>query len=114
MKRLSLGLTALAAVAVTTALLAGCATRTVPLHPHTSAASPHGVEAPATPVAVSLASDPPLPGETTGAWSGLHDTTPFVADAPRPHAPPAPPPGVHHETHAAQRLPSREGARHAH
>jgi hypothetical protein len=57
------------------ALLLACATRSVPRDPPaSSAASPRAEAAPATPAAVVLREDPPLPGEADadwGLWPGL-------------------------------------------
>jgi hypothetical protein len=56
-------------------LVAGCAARSVPGEfPQRSAASNQADEAPLSDVTVSLRSDPPLPGESTQAWSGLRPT----------------------------------------
>lgn len=53
-------------------VLAGCASRAVPTQlPPTSPASPRAVEAPRAPAPLTLAGEPPLPGEPAGRWTGL-------------------------------------------
>ena len=52
--------------------LSACGGRSVPSRfPARSAASPEACEAPVDDPTVALTSDPPLPGEDTGAWRGL-------------------------------------------
>jgi hypothetical protein len=54
------------------AVLAGCAPRTLPPRfPTASPASPQSPEAPKARVVTTLQSDPPLPGEPDGDWRGL-------------------------------------------
>jgi hypothetical protein len=60
------------ALALSVALSASCGGRSVPSRfPTQSAASPEACEAPVDDPTVALTSDPPLPGEATGAWRGL-------------------------------------------
>ncbi len=55
-----------------TALPLGCGGREVPVRfGEQSALSSGAREAPVADPTVALAGDPPLPGEPTGAWSGL-------------------------------------------
>jgi hypothetical protein len=52
--------------------LAGCVTRTLPrTFPPASAAAPTAPGAPVPAVTTALDSDPPPPGEETGAWADL-------------------------------------------
>lgn len=53
-------------------LLAACAGRSVPArHPARAAVAPSAPEAPVADPTVALTSDPPLPGEPLGPWTGL-------------------------------------------
>lgn len=50
----------------------GCASRSVPTrHPARAAVAPSAPEAPVADPTVALTSDPPLPGEPVGPWTGL-------------------------------------------
>ncbi len=50
----------------------GCAGRSVPArHPARAAVAPSAPEAPVADPTVALISDPPLPGEPVGPWTGL-------------------------------------------
>ena len=54
------------------AVAGGCASRAFPTTlPMTSPASFSAIRAPSRPIAVSLASDPPLPGEPADGWPDL-------------------------------------------
>ncbi|HSN97110.1 MAG TPA: hypothetical protein VLS89_02395 [Candidatus Nanopelagicales bacterium] len=54
-----------------------CATRAVPSSfPADAAASPQAKEAPPAQVGLSLAEDPPLPGEPATRWPGLEQDAP--------------------------------------
>src|SRR5689334_13040103 len=65
---------ALGCGAVLAASVVVSCSRSVPASfPTGSAASTAAVEAPAAQVAVVLAADPPLPGESTADWPGLED-----------------------------------------
>jgi|GEM_PF-4722254 len=64
-------------------LVGACATR--PLHPTFPSASPASMDATSANLAgapVSLATDPPLPGEPIGAWASLEPRTASGASAP--------------------------------
>ncbi|MBI5516640.1 MAG: hypothetical protein HY909_22840 [Deltaproteobacteria bacterium] len=55
--------------------LCACSTRSVPDRwPRTAAASPEAPEPSPAPGPAALAGDPPLPGESVGAWHGLAPT----------------------------------------
>ncbi len=57
----------------------GCAFRAVPRSfPEASPASRHAVEAKPASVTRALQEDPPLPGESTEQWPGLHPEAPKV------------------------------------
>lgn len=59
------------------AVLAGCAARTLPPRfPNGSAASPQSAEAPKARVVTTLKSDPPLPGNEANEWAGLEQAPP--------------------------------------
>lgn len=74
--------------------LAACGGRRVPAtFPSSSASSTAAPEAPVGDPTVALTSDPPLPGEPVGAWTGLADD----AGAPQDTGPAAPP--MHHHAH---------------
>ena len=75
------------ALALSVALSAGCGGRSVPSRfPSSSAASTEAREAPVDDPTVALASDPPLPGEPTGAWRGLDPDAGPVAQGGHVHA----------------------------
>lgn len=72
------------------AVLAGCAARTLPPRfPNGSAASPQSAEAPKARVVTTLQSDPPLPGAGAGAgandWAGLEPAPPSTNPSPGEH-----------------------------
>lgn len=75
------------ALALSVALSASCGGRSVPSRfPAQSAASPEACEAPVDDPTVALTSDPPLPGETTGAWRGLDPDAGTPAQGGHDHA----------------------------
>ena len=79
-----------------TAVLAGCAPRSLPASfPASSAASPKAAEAPAPRVGLALAEDPPLPGESTEGWHGLGHPDPAAGGGHDHHQ------HHHHQGHGA-------------
>jgi hypothetical protein len=69
-----------------TAVLAGCAARTLPARfPTASPASRQSAEAPKARVVTTLQSDPPLPGTPDGDWRGLEQPPPSSKHAHQEH-----------------------------
>jgi hypothetical protein len=92
-------------------VLSACASRSAPAeYPANAASSAQAPEAQLANVTLALSSEPPLPGEPDGAWSGLSEAGSQGGAQPTPVPGTTPPAGDQADPHAGHN--SHEGHHH--